>query len=69
MNKLDELKLAYRRTFNSEDGEQVLSDLKKRFAFETTTFSGDPYQSAFNEGQRAAVLLIVRMLSEEKEIT
>ena len=69
MNKIDELKLAYRRTFNSEDGEQVLSDLKKRFAFETTTFSGDPYQSAFNEGQRAAVLLIVRMLSEEKEIT
>lgn len=69
MNKLDELKLSYRRTFNSEDGEQVLSDLKKRFAFETTTFSGDPYQSAFNEGQRAAVLLIVRMLSEEKEIT
>ena len=71
MNRLramDELKLAYWRTFNSEDGEQVLSDLKKRFAFETTTFSGDPYQSAFNEGQRAAVLLIVRMLSEEKEI-
>jgi hypothetical protein len=69
MNRLDELKLAYRRTFNTDDGEQVLSDLKKRFAFETTTFSGDPYQSAFNEGQRAAVLLIVRMLSEEKEIT
>ena len=67
MNKLDELKLAYRRTFNTDDGEQVLSDLKKRFAFETTTFSGDPYQSAFNEGQRAAILLIVRMLSEEKE--
>ena len=69
MNKLNELKLAYRRTFNTDDGEQVLSDLKKRFAFETTTFSGDPYQSAFNEGQRAAILLIVRMLSEEKEIT
>jgi hypothetical protein len=68
MNKIDELKLAYRRTFNNEDGEQVLSDLKKRFAFETTTFSGDPYQSAFNEGQRAAILLIVRMLSEEKEV-
>lgn len=69
MNKVEELKLAYRRTFNNDDGQQVLSDLKKRFAFETTTFSGDPYQSAFNEGQRAAVLLIVRMLSEEKEIS
>ena len=67
MQTVKELKLAYRRTFNTDDGAQVLSDLKKRFSFETTTFSGDPYQSAFNEGQRAAVPLIVRMLSDEKE--
>jgi hypothetical protein len=67
MNQVEELKLAYRRTFNTEDGTQVLNDLKKRFSFESTTFTGDPYQSSFNEGQRAAVLLIVRMLSEEKE--
>ncbi len=67
MKELEELKLAYRRTFNTEDGEQVLSDLKKRFAFETTTFvSGDPHQSAFQEGQRAAILLIVSMLTEGK---
>jgi len=44
----------------------VLADLKTRFAFEQTTFvSGDPHQSAFSEGQRSAVLLIVRMLSED----
>ena len=66
--KIEELKLAYRRTFNTDDGKEVLADLKKRFSFEATTFvSGDPQTSAFNEGQRAAVLLIVRMLSEEKE--
>lgn len=66
--QLAELKLAYRRTFNTDDGQQVLADLKKRSSFEATTFvSGDPHTSAFNEGQRAAVLLIVRMLSEEKE--
>tara|TARA_R110000765_G_scaffold389263_3_gene481683 strand:- start:2240 stop:2458 length:219 start_codon:yes stop_codon:yes gene_type:complete len=70
MNKLiEELKLKYRRTFNTDDGEQVLDDLKRRFGFETTTFSGDPYQTAFNEGQRAALLLIVRMLSDQKEPT
>ena len=70
MNKLiEELKLKYRRTFNTDDGEQVLADLKRRFGFETTTFSGDPYQTAFNEGQRAALLLIVRMLSDQKEPT
>ena len=67
MKKVEDLKLAYRRTFNTDDGAQVLSDLKTRFGFEATTFSGDPYETAFNEGQRAAVLLIARMLSEEKD--
>jgi len=67
-NKVQDLKLAYRRTFKTDDGAVVLDDLKKRFSFEATTFvSGDPHQSAFQEGQRAAVLLIVRMLSEEQE--
>lgn len=68
MKQLEELKLSYRRTFKSDDGVKVLSDLKSRFGFETTTFSNDPYETAFNEGQRATVLLIVRMLSEEKEL-
>ena len=67
MQQLEELKLAYRRTFNTDDGKIVLSDLKARFGFETTTYSDNPYNSAFNEGQRAAVLLIVRMLTEGKE--
>ena len=67
MKQIDDLKLAYRRTFNSEDGDKVLKDLKTRFGYETTTFSDNPYETAFNEGQRAAVLLIVRMLTEEKE--
>ena len=67
MKELEDLKLAYRRTFNTDDGKIVMEDLKKRFAFETTTFSDNPYQSAFNEGQRSAVLSIVRMLAEEKE--
>jgi len=66
MKQIDDLKLAYRRTFNTEDGEQVLKDLKARFSFEASTFvPGDPHMSAFREGQRDAVLLIVRMLSEE----
>lgn len=67
MKKIEDLKLSYRRVFNTDDGKVVLSDLKTRFGFETTTFSDNPYESAFNEGQRAAVLLIVRMLTEGKE--
>jgi len=66
MKQIEDLKLAYRRTFNNEDGETVLSDLKTRFAFEQTTFvQGDPHQTAFNEGQRSAILLIARMLAED----
>ena len=67
MKKIEDLKLSYRRTFNTDDGEIVLSDLKTRFGFETTTYSDNPYESAFNEGQRAAVLLSVRMLTEGKD--
>lgn len=67
MKQIEDLKLAYRRTFNTEDGEKVLRDIKSRFGYETTTFSDNPYETAFNEGQRAALLLIVRMLTEEKE--
>lgn len=67
MKKIEDLKLSYRRTFNNDDGEMVLNDLKTRFGYETTTFTDNPYETAFNEGQRAAVLLIVRMLTEEKE--
>ena len=67
MKKIEDLKLSYRRTFNTDDGEIVLSDLKTRFGFETTTYSDNPYESAFNKGQRAAVLLIVRMLTEGKD--
>jgi len=67
VKQIKDLKLSYRRTFNTDDGEIVLSDLKTRFGFETTTFSDNPYESAFNEGRRAAVLLIVRMLAEGKE--
>ena len=67
MKQVEELKLSYRRTFNTEDGARVLSDLKSRFWYEATTFSDNPYETAFNEGQRAAVLLVVRMLTEEKD--
>ena len=65
MKQIEELKLAYRRTFNTDDGQQVLADMKSRFSFEASTFvPGDPHYSAFKEGQRDAVLLVIRMLSE-----
>jgi hypothetical protein len=67
MKHIENLKGNYRLVFNTDEGQLVLNDLKKRFAYETTTYSDNPYETAFNEGQRAAILLIVRMLTEEKE--
>ena len=68
MNEIEALRLTYRRTFNTEDGERVLKDLRKRLRFEQTTHvPGDPNESAFLEGQRYAFLLIAGMLSEERE--
>lgn len=68
MTELEALRLAYRRTFNTEDGERVLQDLRKRLRFEQTTHvPGDPNESAFLEGQRYAYLLIAGMLTEERK--
>ena len=53
MKQIEELKLAYRRTFDTEEGARVLDDLKARFSFEASTFvPNDPHYSAFKEGQR-----------------
>ena len=39
MKQIEDLKLAYRRTFNNEDGVRVIKDLKTRFGYETTKFT------------------------------
>lgn len=65
---LDELKLNYRRTFESDDGKVVLEDLKKRCSFYQTTHQpGDPYESAFLEGQRFVMLTIINFIETNKK--
>jgi len=53
---------AYQLVFNSEDGQQVLEDLKKRFHIHGTVFSTEPTDTAYREGQRTVVLFIQSML-------
>lgn len=45
----------YQRVFGSELGQVVLRDMFRRFGFLTTSATSDPYQTMFNEGQRAVV--------------
>ena len=60
MNKKDivELTKTYQRVFNSDDGKTVLSDLEKRCNVHNTSFSNDPHETSFREGQRQVVLFI-----------
>jgi|TARA_S200002703_G_C3696630_1_gene213943 hypothetical protein len=53
---------AYQLVFNTEDGQTVLEDLKKRFHIHGTVFSTEPTDTAYREGQRTVVLFIQSML-------
>ena len=69
MMEIEDLQRIYRATFTTEDGEKVLDDLKKRLGlYKSTHVPGDPHASAFYEGQRNAILLLLRMLEERKDL-
>jgi hypothetical protein len=63
-----ELHRAYRRLFESADGQTVMDDLEQRGAFMRSTFSTDPGRTAFNEGRRSLVLHVKHMLDESNFI-
>ncbi len=67
MTKGQKAKLAtiadYQQVFNSAVGQRVLWDMMKSFGFmEHSHVPGDPYSTAFHEGQRNVVLSIHRTL-------
>ena len=58
----------YKIVFGSEQGERVLEDLKRRCHFYVSTnVKGDSHESAFYEGQRAAVLWIENVLKQKEK--
>ena len=66
--QIKELKDAYKRIFNSDEGKIIISDLEKRCHFlSTTNVKGDSHESAYMEGQRSVLLFIKSMLQNEKE--
>lgn len=60
--------VAYKRLFDSDDGEKVIKDLMRSCHMITTTFDPNPQQQAYNEGARSVVLRIINTinLSEDK---
>ena len=59
-----ELRARYKALFESDDGEVVLDDLRKRFHIFGTTFSTDSHEQAYCEGQRTVVLFLQSMMSD-----
>jgi hypothetical protein len=59
-----ELTKTYQRVFKSEDGQTVLSDLEKRCNVHQTSFSNDPHETSYREGQRQVVLFIKSIINK-----
>lgn len=62
--------VAYKETFSSDNGKEVIKDLEevcyvKRSTVSTTNVI-DPYVLAFREGQRSIMLRIQNMMSEDQ---
>tara|TARA_R110002020_G_scaffold71209_2_gene184185 strand:- start:4468 stop:4692 length:225 start_codon:yes stop_codon:yes gene_type:complete len=64
----DDLRQLYKTVFSSSDGQQILEDLGHRFCEHATTFSPEPTETAYREGQRTVVLFIKSMLRDMKQL-
>jgi hypothetical protein len=63
---IDDLRAAYRTLLNTKDGQIVMKDLQARYHIHGSTFSIDPNETAYREGQRTVVLFLLSMLQEPK---
>jgi hypothetical protein len=58
----------YKTVFTSEDGQKILDDLGVRFCEHSSTFSSDPCETAYREGQRTVLLFIKSMIRDRKPL-
>jgi hypothetical protein len=55
----------YLSCFSSASGQRVLEDMKKSYN-DRSSHADDPYDTAFNEGQRSVYLSILFLMEEIK---
>ena len=68
LQKIKDIRVAYRKTFSTEDGAKVLADLERRCFITDTTFNKDPYLFSFQEGTRSVVLHIKQLIEVADEL-
>ena len=59
--ELKQQKIDYLVTFSSKEGERVLADLESAY-YHRSSFTKDPYETAFNEGSRAVIVRILNLI-------
>ena len=59
---------SYAAAFNGGAGREVLDDLIKRFDDRLSYVKGDPYETAFREGQRSVLITIRNMIAQAKGV-
>lgn len=59
-----QLHKAYRRIFESKDGERIMRDLERRGFYREPSYADQPQRLAFNEGRRSMVLHVKQMLDD-----
>lgn len=62
------IRLAYQRLFNSDDGKIVLDAMMKRFHVLTSSFANTPEQTVFQEGERNVILHIMNYLTVDPQV-
>ena len=63
--ELKDLKKLYQITFDSNEGQQVLADLKSAY-YHRSSYDTCPYETAYKEGQRAVIIRIINLIKEQK---
>ena len=64
MARLDSLKNAWQAALAGEYGDTIIRDLKY-YASRQVHTPGDPYTTAFNDGQRVMAANILQMVEED----
>jgi hypothetical protein len=68
LQTIKDLKVSYRKLFDSEEGKKVLKDLSRWCRLNERTFHPDPYITANNEGARSVILYINQMRDDEQKL-
>ena len=64
----EETRQLYKEVFTTVQGQAVLEDMGLRFCEHSSTFSVEPNETAYREGQRTVVPFIKSMLRDQKQL-